>query len=122
MNKIISNSVEYVFLYEIEGISGGEILLRPDRSWRKLAVSEKPVYRSEVRQSDAGPLNEETVTAKVRHDPLHPLRKFAAYPLLLRMHTDSETFPVGSPQYPAAVEAGGDRIYDTFSFRAVSEA
>lgn len=51
-----------------------------------------------------------------------PLHKFAACPLLLRMHTDSETFPVGSLQYPAIVEISGDRVYDTFSFRSVSEA
>ena len=72
MNKVICNSINYVFLYEIEGISHGEIILRPGRSWRKLEVTEKPVYRSEVKQSDAGATLEETVTAVIRHDILHP--------------------------------------------------
>jgi hypothetical protein len=122
MNKVICHSIEFVFLHEIETAASGVMLLKADRKWKKLEVTEKPVYGSEIKQNDAGPTNEETVSAKTKYDALSPLKKFAAYPAMLRMKTDTETFFVGSLQYPATIEYTTDKVFDTYSFKAVSEA
>lgn len=122
MAKIICNSIDFVFIHEIRLMVPGQITLNPGCEWKKLSVTERPVYRSEITQADAGPVKEETITATTRHDPDAILKEFSNFPVVLRMKTDQSTFYVGSQQYPVTTDVSDDKIFDNYSFKSKSEA
>jgi hypothetical protein len=122
MNKVICNTVDFVLSNEIESMTATEVVLIDGAAWHRLDATEKPVYGSEIRRRDAGPTNEETVSVQTRYDAAPLLRTHAAFYFVLRLQTDTETFHVGTPAFPATVEITSDRLFDNISFRAVSPA
>ena len=122
MNKIICNSVDYVLATEVESMTQTEVILRDGAVWHRLEATEKPVYGSDIKQQDAGPVNEETVSLQIRFNTAPQLRTHIAYHFILRLATDAETFHVGSPPYPARLEISSDRLFDNLSFTATSPA
>jgi len=124
MNKIICNSVEVVFKNDILSMTPGEApVLIDSEEWKKIEVVEQPVYQSNVKQSDAGPTNEETVNAKANHDEISKMIcQYNMFYVILRMRTDNETFYVGNLEYPCVMEFTSDKIYDTYTFKAISPA
>ena len=124
MKRIVCNSVDFVFVNEIESINGQGIPVLKSGEWKKISNVEKPVYQSAVKQNDAGPTNEETVTVEARHNNLmQTLIDLCGFHVVLRMYTDDdETFFVGTIDYPAILEFTSDKIFDNFSFKAVSPA
>lgn len=122
MNKIICNSLEFVFVNEIKlFLPGQDVILQPGLEFKKLAVTSKPLYVSEIKSAAAGPVNNESITAVTKYDEHSLLRKFVAYPVVLRMKTDKETFYVGSSEYPVFVELSTDKIFDTYTFTSRSK-
>jgi hypothetical protein len=122
MNKIICNSVDFVLRNEIESMTGTEVVLVPGAEWQRLDATEKPVYDAEIRQEDAGPTNEETVSMQTRYNIAPRLRSHIAFHFVLRLQTDTETFYCGTPDYPARLEISSDRLFDHLSFTALSPA
>jgi hypothetical protein len=121
MSKIICNSIDFIFVTEIQLMVPGQVTLETGHEWKKLNVSEKPVYRSEISQAVPGPIKEETVTAVTRSNPDAILKQFSNFPVVLRMKTDNSTFFVGSQQYPVISEVSDDKSNDTYSFKCKSE-
>jgi hypothetical protein len=121
MSKIICNSIDFIFLTEIQLMIPGKVTLTPSGEWKKLNVSEKPVYRSEIKQAAAGPTKEESITAVTKSDPDALLKQFSNFPVVLRMKTDDSTFFVGSQQYPVLTEVSDDKVNDNYSFKCKSE-
>ena len=127
MSKIICNSVEFVLRTEIKSMIPGEAPVLNDYiEWNKINAIEKPVYQSSVKQNDAGPANEETVTVKIRHTGTDTIIKmlidYVSYYFVLRMSTDEKTFYIGNLEYPCQIEYTSDKIFDTYTFKAVSPA
>lgn len=123
MNKIICNSIEFVFLSEIKlFVPGQQVVLNPGLEFKKLPVTEKPVYRSDIKTPSAGAVNDEIITAVTKYDEHSLLRKFISYPIILRMKTDKGNFYVGSQNYPVSVELSSNKIFDTYTFTCKSEA
>jgi len=124
MNKIICNSVEFVFRTEIEKMKQGTIpVLKDSGIWKKIDVIEKPVYQSIIKQNDAGPTNEETVTVKAKHNNLTELLiKYCGFYTVLRMSTNKGILHVGNIKYPCSMEFTSDKEFDNYSFKAVSPA
>ena len=121
MKKIICNSIEFVFVSEIESMTGELIILQFGYGWKKLDVTEKPVYGSDTKQANPGPVMEETVTAVTRYVKDAMLKTHSNFPVILRMKTDTdETFYVGSIQYPVITEVSCDMIFDTYTFKSKS--
>jgi hypothetical protein len=99
----------------------GGVILKEDAEWKKIEVIEKPVYRSEIKQNDAGPTDEKTVSAKTDFNVLDNfLIEKIAFHVVLRMTTDDHTFYVGSPAYPCTIERTSDEVELSFSFKSVS--
>lgn len=121
MSKIICNSIDFVFISEIQIMVPGKITLKTGYEWKKLNISEKPVYRSEISQTDPGPIKEETITAVTKSDPNARLKQFSNFPIVLRMKTDNLTFFVGSRQYPVTTEVSEDKVSDNYSFKCKSD-
>jgi hypothetical protein len=48
MAKIICSSIDFVFVTEIGLMVPGKVTLKTGYEWKKLNVSGKPVYRSEI--------------------------------------------------------------------------
>jgi len=121
MSKIVCNSVEFVLKVEIDKMNPGEApILKDGKEWKKINVAEKPVYQSNIKQNDAGPTNEETVIVKLKHN-----EKTESLPYLytiLRMSTDKEVFYIGNLEYPCSFEKTSDKIFDNYTFKAVSPA
>ena len=121
MSKIICNSIDFIFITEIQLMIPEKVTLTPSGEWKKLNVSEKPVYRSEIKQAAAGPIKEESVTAITKSDSDALLKQFSNFPVVLRMKTDDSTFFVGSQQYPVLTEVSDDKVNDNYSFKCKSE-
>jgi hypothetical protein len=122
MTKIVCSSIDFVFVTEIQLIIPEQVTLFPSGEWKKLNVTEKPVYRSEIKQAAAGPTKEENVTAITKSDPAALLKQFSNFPIVLRMKTNDSTFFVGSQQYPVLTEVSDDKVNDNYSFKCKSEA
>jgi hypothetical protein len=124
MSKIICNSVDFIFTHEVASINPSGIPIPKDGwEWNRINTSEKPVYQSNVKQNDAGPTNEETVSFKTRHnDPAQLLMQCIVYHALLQIKTDNKTFYMGSLEYPSALESTTDQVFATYSFKALSPA
>jgi sulfur relay (sulfurtransferase) DsrF/TusC family protein len=97
-----------------------KVTLKTGYEWKKLNASEKPTYRSEIKQATAGATKEETVTAVTKYDPEALLKKFSNFPVVLRMKTDNSVFFVGSGQYPVVTEVSDDKVNDNYSFKCKS--
>ncbi|MDR1370145.1 MAG: hypothetical protein LBJ72_08505 [Dysgonamonadaceae bacterium] len=121
MPKIICNSIDFVFVSEIQLMIPGQVTLTPSGEWKKLNVPEKPVYRSEIKQAAPGPIKEETVTATTKNDPDAILKQYSNFPIILRMKTNDTIFYVGSKQYPVITEVSDDKVNDNYSFKCKSE-
>ena len=122
MNKVICNSVDFVPVTEVESMTPTKVILIPGAEWRRLEATEKPVYGSDIKHKDPGPVNEETVSLQTRCNAAPPLRTHIAFHFILRLQTDTETFLVGTPSYPARLEIASDRLFDRLSFTATSPA
>jgi hypothetical protein len=122
MSKTVCNSVEFVFVSEIANVNSGNIpVLKDGKQWKAVSVTEKPVYRSNVTQSEAGSVNEETVSVKASRNNLTGLLiEHCGFYTVLRMGTDSGIFYVGNPEYPCLLEYTSDRVFDSYSFKSVS--
>ncbi len=120
MNKILCNSVEYVFLREVNSFENGIPVLNTGVSWKKLQVLEKPVYSTSIEQSDAGVSNKESISAVTRYNQEEPLLKYSQLYVILRLKTDQETFIVGSENYPVLAEIDSDKIESMYHFSRTS--
>ena len=122
MSKIICNSIDFVFITEVQLMIPGKVTLTSSGEWKKLDVSKKPVYRSEIKQAAAGPTREESITAVTKSNPDALLKQFSSFQIVLRMKTNDSTFFVGSQQYPVLTEVSDDKVNDNYSFKCKSEA
>ena len=123
MSKIICNSVEYVFASTIQLFTPDSITLEPGVNWKYLPVKEKPTYSSTIRQAEAGPIREETVTAVVKTDIDQLLKSQVAHGVVLRLKTDTnKTIHAGSDRFPCLAEISADGITETFTFKSTSIA
>ena len=102
---------------------GEDPVLKDGIAWKKIDVFEKPVYQSNFKQNDAGPTNEETVTVKARRNNLSELLiQYCGFYTILRMSTDEGQFYIGTLDYPCSLEFISDKVFDNYSFKAVSPA
>jgi hypothetical protein len=124
MSKIVCNSVDFVFVNEVDSVNPKGIpILKDGKEWNRIDTSEKLIYQSSVKQNDAGPTNEETVSFKTRHNDLAELlMQCIVSHALLRIKTDNKIFYMGTLEYPCSVEYTTDRIFATYSFKALSPA
>jgi len=120
MSKIICNLIDYVFSEGILFITPDTAVLKPDFAWQTLPVKEKPTYTSAIRNEDAGPVREESVTVVTKYDEDLFLKSHVAHGVVLRMRTDTKTFFVGSDRFPCMTEVSGDGVNDTYTFSATS--
>ena len=124
MSRIVCNTVEFVFRKEVATMNPGEApVLKEDVFWKKIIAEEKPVYNSFIKQNDSGPTNEETVTAKARKNNITELLiQYCGFYTILRMTTDEGIFFVGNLEYPCSLEYTSDKVFENYSFKAISPA
>jgi len=124
MNRIVCNTIDFVFTDEIVSMdTTGVPVLKPDKGWKRINIIEQPIYQSSIKQNDAGPTNEETVSAKGRKNNITELLiQYCGFHTVLRMSTDEEVFYVGNLEYPCTMEYTGDKIFDNYSFKAIAPA
>jgi len=124
MSKTVCNSVEFVFISEVVTMNPAQVpVLKDGKYWKAIHAVEKPVYRSNVTQSDAGAVNEETVSVKARRNSLAGLLiERCGFYTVLRMSTDEGIFYAGNLEYPCTLEYTSDKVFDSYSFKAVSPA
>lgn len=120
MNKIICNSVDFVFVKEVNLITPCEVVLKEGCIWKMLEVRQRPIYKSDITRTSSGVLKEESVSAVTRYDADSLLKMYGAFPLILRLRMNEETFYVGSQYYPVSIEVSDDKIYDTYTFKSKS--
>jgi len=118
MNRIVCNTIDYVFAEDIIQMGIIDVVLKYGCDWKNLPVKEKPTYTSSLLQEDAGPHREQSVTAITKYDTDVELKRRIAFGVVLRMKTDKRTFYVGTDSYPCMTEVTSDMITDTFTFTA----
>jgi len=124
MSKIICNRVDFVFVSEIQTMDSAHVpVLKEGTLWKPINGIEKPVYQSNVKQQDAGSVNEETLSVKSRRNNLTELLiSFCGFYTVLRIGSDAGLFYAGSPDYPCILEYASDGVFDSFLFHAASPA
>ncbi|NDV45817.1 hypothetical protein D0T49_01970 [Paludibacter sp. 221] len=122
MNRLICNSVDYVFLSEIKFFENGVPVLKHDAKWKNIKVTDRPLYTSDIKQSDAGATNQETLSARSRYDEDELLLSLSHLYTILRLKTDNDTFFMGSSEYPVITELNHNKVYTNYSFIRNSEA
>jgi len=124
MSKTVCNSVDFVFVSEIASMNSSHIpVLEDGKQWKTIQGIDNPVYRSSIKQQDAGPVLEETVSVTSRRNNLTELLiEYCGFYTVLRMGTDAGVFYTGSPEYPCMLEYSSDGVFDRFSFKAASPA
>lgn len=102
---------------EVEGIFINEIRLKKNQTFLNLPL-EDIEYSSQYQFSDAGSILNETVTARIRYSPDLEFLEAALVYYVLRLHTNTSTFLVGSTQYPAILTYRNDKIQVNLTFKA----
>ena len=126
MKIILCNSVDFVLLDEVESINEENIpVLKSGKYWKEIRNVEKPVYQSNVKQNDAGAINEETVSVSIQsyhHNIIKFLIEYIGFHAILRMKTNDRIFYVGNLDYPCSIEYTSDKELYNYSFKAISPA
>ncbi len=121
MNKTICNIIEYVLRSELVLSSGEEITLQPGVLWKPVQSISKPVYQSETSQSGLeNALNKQTVSVQVKYDKTNSLIAKPLLPVILKMHSDSGIFYVGSYDLPVRLTLTSNKITATLTFKTAS--
>jgi len=126
MSRIICSSLEFVFTNEVKSINEENIpVLNDGIEWKKVNTEEKLVYQSNIKQNDAGPTNEETVSVSIREKTyidsiIKLLIEYCGFYTILRLRTDDKIFYVGSLEYPCVMEHTSNKVISNISFRAIS--
>lgn len=123
MSNIICSFVDFVFINEIQQMNSGESpILKASGVWKRINAVEKPVYQSNVKQNDAGPTTEETITVKAKQNNLVELLiQYCGYNTVLKIGTyTGDIFYVGNLEYPCSLEFTSDKIFDNYTFKAIS--
>lgn len=118
MNKVICKKLELVHVQDIDKMYADQVTLKSGKTFTQLILEGKAEYSSQSQTPDAGPVVNETVTAKIRPTQESYIIRFPLKYYVIRLYTDAGAFIVGSLDYPAELTFKDDKVYVNLTFKA----
>jgi len=117
MNKVICKRLELINPEDVEVCYQNTITLKRGKQFSDLLLDQSE-YTSQSKETDGGSVLNETVTVRLRYSEDLPFLKSPLKYFILRVHTNKDSFLVGSPEYPAILTYSTDRIHVNLTFKA----
>ena len=110
--------MEVVHRNDIEKIEGKQVIFKSDKKFSQVELDEPAVYSSSSKNSDAGVMLTETVTAKTKNNSKVSFLKNALKYYIIRLYTNTDNFLVGTLDYPAEKTYTSDHNTINFTYKA----
>jgi hypothetical protein len=102
MRTIVCTRLEYVFASEVHYLLlPNIILLRAGCAFRSVVCEKPPQYRQAVSETPSGNLSEETISLSIAYSADLPLFQHVHERYVLKVHTSTGWFLMGTPDNPA---------------------
>lgn len=118
MNEIICKRLEIIHISEIEDMSENRIDFKESKGFISVPLEDIAIYQSFTENQNAGISLNETVTAKMKPLDNFYLFNFPLCYYILRLYSDSESFLVGSLNYPAELTRNYSKPILNLSFKS----
>ncbi|MDR1718180.1 MAG: hypothetical protein LBS20_20295 [Prevotella sp.] len=116
--KVICNHIEIIHRDNVVSIDGENIILQPGKEFISLRLESPAVYTGQSRSTDAGNVFDETLSATIRYDPDTGYLNIPLIYYILRIYSDSGSFIMGLPDYPAVLTYSTDKIFADLTFKS----
>lgn len=116
-NRVICSQLELIHISDIEKMDANHIELKPEKKFQRLILEDNAEYTNQSQPTDAGTTQSETVTVKIKYDERLSFINSALEYYVLRLHTDSRTFIVGSLEYPAQISYNDNKVFINLTFK-----
>lgn len=117
-NKVICKQLELIHISDIEKMDKDQVEFKPDKNFIRLALEDKAVYTNQSQLTEAGVTLEETISARIKSANDLTFINTALKYYVLRLHTDSGTFLVGSTEYPAILTYSDNKVTINLTFKS----
>ncbi|MDR1883763.1 MAG: hypothetical protein LBR26_13405 [Prevotella sp.] len=114
MNKIICNRIEIIHR---DNIDENAIPL-PGKKFIPMRLESPATYSGQSQSTDSGPVFNETLSARIKYSPDYEYLHIPLVYYILRIYSDSGSFIMGSPDYPAILAFTSDKIFADISFKS----
>jgi len=117
-NRVICSQLELIHISDIEKMETNLVEVKPEKKFLQLILEGKAEYSSQSQQTSAGTVLNETVKAKIKYgSDLYFIDSPLKY-YVLRLHTDSGSFLVGSLDYPVELTYNENKVYINLTFKS----
>lgn len=116
--KVICNHIEIIHRNNIISIDGKNIILRPDKEFISLRLESPATYTGQSQDTDAGVVFNETLYANIRYNPDNGYLNIPLIYYILCIYSDSGSFIMGLPDYPAVLTYSTDKIFADLIFKS----
>jgi len=116
MSKVICSRVDFISAAKIISQGYDSFQFSEGANFSPLKTEIKPVYQSDYKKTDAGPLMEVSVKATVKYNPDADYLKDIIHGYVLRMYTDSGIFYFGHKDFPARLVYTHNQITAVLTF------
>ena len=116
MNKVICSRIDFISASKILSQGYDSFQFSEGANVSPLKTEIKPVYQSDYKKTDAGPLMEVSVKATVKYNPDADYFKDIIHGYILRMYTDSGIFYFGHKDFPARLEYTHNQVTASLTF------
>lgn len=117
-NRVICSQLELIHISDIQKMVANQVELKPDKKFLQLILEGKADYSNQSQQTGAGTVLNETVKAQIKYEDALPFIDSALKYYVLRLHTDSGSFLVGSIDYPAELTYNENKVYINLTFKS----
>lgn len=118
MNKVICNHIEIIHRDNVISVSNENVILHPGKEFISLRLENPAIYSGQSQDTDAGVVFNETLSANVRYNPDNGYLNIALIYYILRIYSDSGSFIMGLPDYPALLTYSTDKIFADLTFKS----
>lgn len=117
-NKVICKQLELVHTSDIKKMEADQVDFEPDKKFIRLPLENNAVYTSQTQTTEAGVVLEETISARIKSANDLTFINTALKYYVLRLHTDSGSFLVGSTEYPAVLTYSDNKVTINLTFKS----
>jgi len=118
MNKVICNHIEIIHRDNVVSIGNENIILHPGKEFISLRLESTAIYTGQSQDTDSGMVFNETLSANIRYNSDNGYLNIPLIYYILRIYSDSGSFIMGLPDYPAVLTYSTDKIFADLTFRS----
>lgn len=113
--KHICSYADYAHVADISNIKGDKVFFQDGKEWKRINAKSKITYQGTSENPDAGSIMRETVTITADSKDVEELLNGLEY-YVLKLFVGSQTFIVGSLDYPSKKTFTDDKVRVSITF------